>query len=162
MADEKQPVRRRFSWSYLFSFILIVGIIVTVIVLLFNRNTATQFTEQEFVNALGNDNITEIYVKSALLNERLVASVETPLWDKKTDRPVYFGSWRTVQLVTFIFNSGYWKQHDDLTMKQSELIAKFLDGDKSVVPQIKELAKEIDALRESFYCTDPEVAKPIR
>ena len=33
MADEQQPVRRRFSWSYLFSFLLIAGIIITVIVL---------------------------------------------------------------------------------------------------------------------------------
>ena len=100
--------------------------------------------------------------KSALLNERLVASVETPLWDKKTDRPIYFGSWRTVQLATFILDSGYWKKHDALTMKQSELIAKFLDGDKSVVPQIQALAKEIDAFRESLYCADPAVVKPIK
>ena len=100
--------------------------------------------------------------KSALLNERLVASVETPLWDKKTDRPIYFGSWRTVELATFLFDCGYWKKHDALTMKQSELIAKFLDGDKSVVPQIEKMAKEIDACRESLYCADPKVVKPIR
>ena len=60
MADEKQPGRRRFSWSYLFSFLLIVGIIVTVVILLLNRNTATTFTEQQFLNELGNNNITEI------------------------------------------------------------------------------------------------------
>ena len=60
MAEEQEPVRRRFSWSYLFSFILIVGIIVTVIVLLFGRNTAKEFTAQEFLNNLGNNRITEI------------------------------------------------------------------------------------------------------
>ena len=60
MAEERQPNRRRFSWSYLFSFLLIVGIIVTVVVLILNRNTATTFTEQQFLNELGNNNITEI------------------------------------------------------------------------------------------------------
>ena len=60
MADEKQPVRRRFSWSYLFSFILIVGIIVTAVILITNRNTAKTFTQQEFINELGHNNITEI------------------------------------------------------------------------------------------------------
>ena len=60
MAEEQQPVRRRFSWSYLFSFLLIVGIIVTVIVLLFGRNTSTTFTEPVFLRELGNNNITEI------------------------------------------------------------------------------------------------------
>ena len=60
MTDEKRPVRRRFSWSYLFSFLLIVGIIVTVVVLILNRNTATTFTQAQFLNELGNNNITEI------------------------------------------------------------------------------------------------------
>ena len=58
--QEQQPVRRRFSWSYLFSFLLIVGIIVTVIILLFGRNTTDTFETQQFVNHLGNGNITEI------------------------------------------------------------------------------------------------------
>ena len=58
--QEQQPVRRRISWSYIFSFLLIVGIIVTVIVLLFNRNNSATFTPQQFVNQLGNNNITEI------------------------------------------------------------------------------------------------------
>ena len=61
MADEQQqPVRRRFSWSYIFSFLLIVGIIVTVIVLLFGRNTTQEFTKDQFISALGNNRITEI------------------------------------------------------------------------------------------------------
>ena len=45
MADEQQQTpQRRFSWSYLFSFLLIVGIIVTVIVLLFGGNKTTTLT----------------------------------------------------------------------------------------------------------------------
>ena len=61
MADqEQQPVRRRFSWSYIFSFLLIVGILVTVVVLLFNRNQPTTFKPQQFINELGNNYVTEI------------------------------------------------------------------------------------------------------
>ena len=60
MADEQQPVRRRFSWSYLFSFLLIVGIIVTVLVLLFNRSSSTEFKQAEFLSQLGQNNITEV------------------------------------------------------------------------------------------------------
>ncbi len=60
MADEQQPIRRRFSWSYLFSFILIAGIIVTVIVLLFNRSGAKEFKQAEFLSQLGQSNITEV------------------------------------------------------------------------------------------------------
>ena len=58
--DEQQPRPRRFSWSYIFSFLLIVGIIVTVIILLFGGNKSTEFSESAFLNALGNDRITEI------------------------------------------------------------------------------------------------------
>lgn len=60
MADEQQPIRRRFSWSYLFSFILIAGIIVTVIVLLFNRSGTKEFKQAEFLSHLGQNNITEV------------------------------------------------------------------------------------------------------
>ncbi len=60
MADEQQPIKRRFSFSYLFSFLLIVGIIVTVIVLLSNMNGPKQFTPTDFVNVLGNGRVTEL------------------------------------------------------------------------------------------------------
>ena len=61
MAEEQeQRPQRRFSWSYIFSFLLIVGIIVTVIVLLFGGNKPTQLTKDQFVTALGNNRITEI------------------------------------------------------------------------------------------------------
>ena len=61
MADEQeQRPQRRFSWSYIFSFLLIVGIIVTVIVLLFGGNKTTTLTKDQFISALGNNRITEI------------------------------------------------------------------------------------------------------
>ena len=78
MAEQQQPVRRRFSWSYLFSFLLIVGIIVTVIVLLFGRNQPDKFTETAFLRELGNNNITEI--------------TETP---KERDIAVFEGYYKT-------------------------------------------------------------------
>ena len=57
---EQKNTRRRFSWSYLFSFLLIVGIIVTVIILVFGRKTTTTFNQTEFLDALGNGRVTEI------------------------------------------------------------------------------------------------------
>ena len=62
MADEEQRPRRPrfFSLSYIFSFLLIVGIIVTVIVLVFGGNKTTTLSQQEFINALGNNRVTEI------------------------------------------------------------------------------------------------------
>ena len=62
MTDEEQRPRRPriFSFSYIFSFLLIVGIIVTVIVLVFGGNKTTTLSQQEFINALGNDRVTEI------------------------------------------------------------------------------------------------------
>ncbi len=60
MADEQQPVRRRFSWSYLFSFLLIAGIIITVVFLLFSRSSSTKFSPSDFLTQLGDNNITEV------------------------------------------------------------------------------------------------------
>ncbi len=75
MADENQqePVRRRFSWSYIFSFLLIVGIIVTVIVLLFGRTSTTTFTQEQFLSALGNNRITDVYLTP---KEQTIVSIE--------------------------------------------------------------------------------------
>ena len=60
MAEEQQTPQRRFSWSYLFSFVLIVGIIVTVIILLFGGNKTTTLTKTQFIDAIGNNRVTEI------------------------------------------------------------------------------------------------------
>ena len=60
MAEEQQPVRRRFSWSYLISFLFIAGIIIAVIVFLFNRSGAKEFKQAEFLAQLGQNNITEV------------------------------------------------------------------------------------------------------
>ncbi len=57
--NEQQPRRPRFfSLSYIFSFLLIVGIIVTVIVLMFGGNKSNVLSQADFVDALGNNRIT--------------------------------------------------------------------------------------------------------
>ena len=59
--NEQQPRRPRFfSLSYIFSFLLIVGIIVTVVVLMFGGNKSNTLHPDDFVNALGNNRITEV------------------------------------------------------------------------------------------------------
>ena len=59
--NEQQPRRPRFfSLSYIFSFLLIVGIIVTVIVLMFGGNKSNVLSQADFVDALGNNRITEV------------------------------------------------------------------------------------------------------
>lgn len=100
--------------------------------------------------------------KKGLRNHRLVAAVETMNMNKKTTRPIFFGAWRFVKLATFLEGIGHWREHDRLTAAQGPLIEKFLKGDKSVVPQIREIAAEIDRRRESLYCSDPAVVKPLK
>ena len=55
--EEKEPVtRRRSSFGLLLSFLFVISLIVTIVVLL-NRNTATTLSEQSFINALENDRV---------------------------------------------------------------------------------------------------------
>ena len=100
--------------------------------------------------------------RKALPEHRVVAAVETMKINKNGTYPMLFGAWRFVKLATFLENSGYWRTHDRLAAAQGPLIAKFLAGDKSAVPEIEKLAAEIDAWRNGFYCTDPTVVKPLK
>lgn len=99
--------------------------------------------------------------KKGLREYRVVAAVETLTLNRKTTHPTLFGSWRFTKLATFLEDNGYWKNHDRLAAAQGPLLEKFLAGDKSVAPELKKLAAEIDALRESWYCADPAVVKPL-
>ena len=60
MAENNQQPRRRIPWSYIFSFLVVIGIIVTVLILLFGNNSAKTFTQTEFVDNLGNNRITNV------------------------------------------------------------------------------------------------------
>ncbi len=62
MPDEenREPsVRRRSSFGLLLSFLFVISLIVTIVVLL-NRNTATTLNEQSFINALENGRIVSV------------------------------------------------------------------------------------------------------
>ena len=99
--------------------------------------------------------------KKGLREYRVVAAVETMKVNGRSTHPTLFGSWRLVKLATFLEDNGYWKKHDRLAAAQAPLLKKFLAGDKSVVPELKRLAAEIDALRSSYYCDDPAVVTPL-
>ncbi len=58
MADnEQRQPRRRIPWSYIFSFLIVIGVIVTVVVLLFGGNSTKKLSPDEFYNALGNERL---------------------------------------------------------------------------------------------------------
>ena len=88
--------------------------------------------------------------RDALVNYRSVAGYLTR--GAKGDGPVYyFGPLRLIDYAQFLHACGYWKNHLKISQRQSQLLAKFVAGDKSVVPEIKKCAAEIDALRENLF-----------
>ena len=99
--------------------------------------------------------------KRGLREYRVVAAVETVRINRKSSSPAFFGSWRFVKLAAFLERTGYWRRHDKLAASQAPLIVKFLAGDKSAVPELKRIAAEIAALRESLYCNFGEAVKPL-
>ena len=70
--DENQNPRRRSSFGLLISFLFVISLIVTLVVLL-NRNTAKTLTQQEFINAVENNRVVEIYETP---KESTIVSVE--------------------------------------------------------------------------------------
>ncbi len=84
-AEQNNP-RRRFSWSYLFSFILIIGIIVTVIVLLFGGNRSDTLNPTDFVNALGNNRVTQLTITPEGNDVMVVDGVYKPKPGKDTTK----------------------------------------------------------------------------
>ena len=127
MADMEQP-RRRIPWSYIFSFLLVIGIVVTVIVLLFNGNSTTTLTEAQFKDALG--------------NQRLISVVETPQertnvvitgnYRKASDRPNVQRKYRIVfEYDTYYSSTQNMFYHDDETKAVTPL--KYdVDGDSTL------------------------------
>ena len=131
MADEQQqPVRRRFSWSYIFSFLLIVGIIVTVIVLLFGRNTTQEFDPVEFMNALGNNRITEIRETP---KEGDIVNIQGYYTPKEATKPNVKKKFK----VNFSYDEYYiqsldWKYIDESSGKQYYLASNLAIDDSSI------------------------------
>ena len=148
MPEEQQqpPVRRRFSWSYIFSFLLIVGIIVTVIVLLFGRNTTKTLTETEFVSALGNNRITEIYETP---KERTIVNITGYYSPKDVTKPT-----KKKFKVNFEYDAYYsaafaWTYIDDSTNEEYYLF------DNTKVSYSTAVGKEITL---HYYIYDKAVA----
>lgn len=99
--------------------------------------------------------------RSAIKDNRVVAVTEIDLSRFKY-MPLCFGSSRMIRFALFLNKSGFWGEHDNLTRQQAKLIAAYQKGDKSLLPEIKKLAGEINAHREKLFCTTPEEAKPLR
>ena len=72
MDENQNPNRRRSSFGLLISFLFVISLIVTLVVLL-NRNTAKTLTQQEFINAVENNRVVEIYETP---KESTIVSVE--------------------------------------------------------------------------------------
>lgn len=86
--------------------------------------------------------------RDALINFRSAAGHSAKVGDGPT---CYFGPLRIVGVADFLHQCGYWRRHLALCRKQEALIAKYLAGDKTTVPEIRELAAKIDALRENLF-----------
>ena len=61
MPEEQTPNRRHSSLGLLISFLFVISLIITVVVLFNNLNRPNQLSQTEFVNALANDRVTEVY-----------------------------------------------------------------------------------------------------
>ena len=113
------------------------------------HNVASDYYKRNF-NVIFAKDCTLASFRDALVNYRSTAGYLTR--GAKGDGPVYyFGPLRFIDYSQFLHDCGYWKNHLKICLRQSELLAKFVAGDKSVVPEIRKCAEEIDALRESLF-----------
>ena len=101
MADqEQQPIpRRRVPWSYIVSFLLVIGILITVITLLFRGQGTTSLKENEFVDALGNNRVITL---NETPKEKTIVNL-SGTFRKKGDDP----NVRRSFTVTFEYDSYY-------------------------------------------------------
>ena len=132
MPEEQQNQKRRFPWSYLFSFLLIVGIIVTVVVLLFGRNTTKTFTKDEFITALGNNRVSEIYETP---KEGTLVNIEGYYSPKDATKPT-----KKKFKVNFSYYEYYeelrdWTYIDDASGKKCYLLGNLPVDTESLTPQ---------------------------
>lgn len=99
--------KRRSPWSFLLSFLIVIGIIGVFIWLLFYRNSGVEtLSAEKYINALANDRVTEVYITP---KEETIVVIEgkykeysaTPTQTEKSfnitlDWPAYYGSlWTT-------------------------------------------------------------------
>ena len=117
MAEDNQQPRRRIPWSYIFSFLVVIGILVTVLILLFGGNRATSFAPQDFVNNLGNDRIRSVTETAKERDVVIVSGTYTPKGASANTLRKY--------KVTFNYTT-YYEQSNDWTFKR--------ESDNTLVP----------------------------
>ena len=83
--------------------------------------------------------------RSAVKEFRSVAAAGT-----KKDK-YYFGPSQFIAYAYFLDEIGFWQDHDKLARRQAELLIRYLNGEKTVKPEIERLAGEINAAREKFF-----------
>ena len=126
MADqEQQPMpRRRVPWSYIISFLLVIGILITVITLLFRGGGSTTLKEYEFIDALGNNRIQSVTETSKETNNVVV----TGTYRKKGDDPNTRRSYYVNFHYEHYFVSDNWTYFNEETNTNVDLTYD-IDGD---------------------------------
>ena len=71
--------------------------------------------------------------------------------DHKDGPTIFFGPKRMVWYACFLRDIGFFVNHDKLAAQQAALLKKYIEGDKSVKPEIETLAKEIPASTETYF-----------
>ncbi len=111
MAQNEQP-KRRFSFSYLFSFVLVIAVIVTVLFMVFGGNHTKSLSNADFVTALGNNRVTEITVTP---KEETIVTVEG-YYQTVNAKPKQYTKFKsTFAWDTFYSEAGWAYQKDDET-----------------------------------------------
>ena len=157
--NEQQTPRRRFSLSYLFSFLLIVGIIVTVIVLLFGGKKVEEFSPAQFINALGNDQVTEIKVtpkeSSVMVFEGLYkpANATKPDTTKKFKVNFVYDDYFAESPYTYVSISDNARYYllDNTPVDESE---PYLDPSKALILS--------EFIKEKTSGTNPEIVSYVK
>ena len=111
MAQNEQP-KRRFSFSYLFSFILVIAVIVTVLFMVFGGNHTKSLSNADFVTALGNDRVTEITVTP---KEETIVTVEG-YYQTVNAKPKQYTKFKSTFAWDTFYGDAFWTyQKDDET-----------------------------------------------
>lgn len=134
MAQNEQP-KRRFSFSYLFSFILVIAVIVTVLFMVFGGNHTKSLSNADFVTALGNDRVTEITVTP---KEETIVTVEG-YYQTVNAKPKQYTKFKSTFAWDTFYGDAFWTyQKDDETDTNTYYISA-----------------------ESGTCTDPSYASSL-
>ena len=112
MANNETP-KRRISLGYILSFFFVIGAIILVIFLVFGGNSTKTLSSPEFVNALGNDRITQITITP---KERTVVGITGYYKEANATRPNQVKKFKTtLSWDSFYTNENTWAYKSDDT-----------------------------------------------